>query len=78
MQTYNTISGKPTRYGRKGSNIDSIVFDLEQQERLRQHYERKKQNLSIPKIKVKDEELDEWLAEELKLKKEVEKEGEWE
>lgn len=76
MQTYNTISGKPTRYGRKGSNIDSIVFDLEQQERMRQHYERKKKN--HPKLHITDEDIDNWLEEELKLKKEVEKEGEWE
>ncbi len=80
MTGYDTIGGKKTYWGKPGANARYVEYLIEQDERIKQKYERKKQKetKTSEKVKVSDKEVDEWIEWCYNIIKPVENESEWE
>lgn len=78
MKSYSTISGKPTYFGKPGANVRYVEYEMQQEERLRQKYERKIKTPKEKKIPVTDKDIEEWAELCYTMCREVENEREWE
>lgn len=79
MNIYDTLSGKKTTFGRPGTNIRFVEYQIEQEKRMKEKYaNRKKKIPPEEKIKVTDKDIDEWIDWCYNISKQVEDDSEWE
>lgn len=68
MKYWDTLSGRKTSFGKPGSSAKIVAQHMEQDERLRQHLERKKCNepeeiIPYNRLDITDEEISLWVTE---------------